>query len=528
MKKTIPEIMVILLLASMLTLTFSIQQAESSEPPGIEWSRTYGGEFDDMYHDTVVIQTSDGGYAIAGYTENFGAVQKDFWLVKINSTGHEQWNKTYDREGGVERPVSVIQTSDGGYAITGVAGTSEAAVNSFDFWLIKTDADGNHEWNKTYDGGARDEAMDVVETNDGGYAIVGYTTSFGGDADAWLIKTHSDGTMEWNYPYGDSGPDYGYSMVYTSAGEYIIAGQTGPYDNTDFWLIKVNSTGHMQWSKAYGGSANTGSALSVISTTDGGYAMTGYMWSLGASDADFWLAKTDSAGNMEWNKAYGGGDNDHARGVVQTNDEGYAIVGATKSFGEGQNDFWLVKTNSTGNMEWNETYGGPYEDWGRSLVPTLDGGYAIAGYTNSFGAGGYDCWLIKIAPEEISATVDIDPDTLNLKSNGEFVTAYIELPAGCDVAEIDLSTVQLEGISAITDTQYGFVTDHASYLVDHDGDGILERMVKFDRIVVRDALTGMIDYGEGVKFYDLTLTVTGELVDGTPFEGTDAIVVIMK
>jgi len=125
------------------------------------------------------------------------------------------------------------------------------------------------------------------------------------------------------------------------------------------------------------------------------------------------------------------------------------------------------------------------------------------------------------------ATINIDPDTLNLKSNGKFVTAYIELPEGYDVADIALFTVQLEGIPAITDPQYGFVTDPTSYIIDHDGDGILERIVKFDRATVRDALTGIIDYEEGVKFYDLTLTVKGE-VAGTPFEGSDTITVIKK
>jgi len=131
-------------------------------------------------------------------------------------------------------------------------------------------------------------------------------------------------------------------------------------------------------------------------------------------------------------------------------------------------------------------------------------------------------------PSIVSATVDIDPDTLNLKSNGEFVTVYIELPNGYNVADIDLTTVQLEGISAITDPQYGFVTDPAAYLVDHDGDGIMERMVKFDRATVQTYLTNEPDYESAPKFYDLRLTVTGELLDGTPFEGTDTITVIRQ
>jgi len=135
---------------------------------------------------------------------------------------------------------------------------------------------------------------------------------------------------------------------------------------------------------------------------------------------------------------------------------------------------------------------------------------------------------IQFAPA-IVTTIDIDPDTLNLKSNGEFITTYMQLPENYDVADIVPETVQMDGIQAVTDTQYGFVTDPDSYLLDLDGDGIAEtRMVKFDRATVRDTFTTMMDYEEGVKFYDLTVTIAGELVDGTLFEGTDTILVIKK
>jgi len=412
LKKVLTPLVVVVLF---VCLTFSILavqvKADPAEPP--EWARTYGGAKDDMYHDTVVIKTNDGGYALAGYTENFGAVQKDFWLVKTDADGNPEWNKTYDRQGGVERPLSVIQTSDGGYAITGVARTSEIAVNSNDFWLVKTDADGNPEWNKTYDGGARDDgACTVIETNDGGYALVGSTNSFGGDFDAWLIKTYSDGTMEWNYSYGGSGHDYGYSMVYTSDGEYIIAGQTpgqtGPSSPSDFWLFKVNSTGQLQWERTYGGPYGD-SALSVIQTSDGGYAMTGYAYPLGAGNMDFWLVKTNSTGHEQWNQTYGGPNDEHACSVIQTVDGGYAIVGCTESFGAVNGDFWLVKTNSTGHEQWNWRYGGDGEDWGQSVIQTSDGGYVLAGYTNSCGAGGWDGWLIKLAPEKRYLVVQTEP-----------------------------------------------------------------------------------------------------------------------
>lgn len=163
---------------------------------------------------------------------------------------------------------------------------------------------------------------------------------------------------------------------------------------------------------------------------------------------------------------------------------------------------------------------------GSSVVPVTPTQKVIITANVWTTAGSYVDWdYIYVTPLAVTATVDIDPNTLNLKSNGEFVTAYIELPSGYNVADIDLTTVQLDGISAITDPKYSFVTDPSQYLVDHDGDTIMERMVKFDRAIARDALTGIIDYDQGVKFYDITLKVTGN-VAGTPFEGTGTITVI--
>lgn len=457
MKKTICEIMVILLLTSMLTLAFNIQQAETSEPPETEWSRTYGGPDDDAAW--CVIQTDDGGYALAGYTSSFGAGGLDFWLVKVDSFGNKQWDKTYGGTNMERGPYSLIQTSDGGYVLTGETWSFGAGTS--DLWLVKTDANGIMQWNKTYGRSKSEEGWAVIQTADGGFAVAGMTNSFGaGVGDFWLVKTDADGNMQWNKTYGGSGQDEARSLVQVSDGGYVLAGNTrsNPTDILDAWLVKTDVNGIMQWDHTYGGAGEDGA------------------WS-----------------------------------VVQTSDGRYAIAGDTESYGSGDRDFWLIKTDSAGNAQWNETYGGPNEDWGRSLVHTIDGGYAIAGYTNSFGAGGYDCWLIKIAPEEIPATVDIDPDTLNLKSNGQWITAYITLPEGYNVEDIVLETVYLDGIlAAWSEIQDGMY------------------MVKFDRATVQACLTNEPDYDSAPKFYDMTLAITGNLVDGTPFEGSDTIRVLSK
>jgi hypothetical protein len=184
----------------------------------------------------------------------------------------------------------------------------------------------------------------------------------------------------------------------------------------DFWLVKTNASGNMIWNKTYGG-ASYDVAYSVVQTEDGGYAIAGYTQSFGAGLDDFWLVKTDADGNIMWSKAYGGENTDRAYSIVQASDGGYAIAGYTQSFGAGLDDFWLVKTDADGNAQWNKTYGGTNTDWVMSIVQTNDGGYATAGFTKSFGAGNGDFWLVKLAPEHDVAVIDITPAKIVVDQN---------------------------------------------------------------------------------------------------------------
>jgi protein involved in ribonucleotide reduction len=329
-------------LFSCFLIVMSGAQRVGAELSAEGWSKTYGGASDDVAH--ALVQTSDGGYALAGGTSSCGAGANDVWLVKTDASGNALWNKTYGGAGD-DWAEAMVQTSDGGYATAGP--TSSYGAGGNDFWLVKTNATGDILWNKTYGGTADDVAEALVQTIDSGYAMTGPTQSFGaGSYDVWLVKTDASGNAQWNKTYGGTGFD---------------------------------------WSEA------------LVQTGDGGYAIAGATWSFGTGNGDVWLVKTDASGNMQWNKTYGGANDDMAHALVQTDDGGYAIASYTGSYGAGASDFWLVKTDASGNMQWNRTYGGTGADWPQALVQSGDGGYAIAGYTKSYGAGASDVWLVRRA-----------------------------------------------------------------------------------------------------------------------------------
>ncbi len=358
--------------------------------PEEEWSKTFGGT--DTEFAFSVQQTSDGGYILLGVTNSYGAGSTDFWLVKTDSNGTKLWDKTFggtDHEG----PSSVQQTSDGGYILAGF--TMSYGAGSRDFWLVKTDSNGTKLWDKTFGGTDSDGAYSVQQTSDGGYILAGPTESYGaGSTDVWLVKTDSNGTKLWSKTFGGTDSDGGYSIRQTTDGGYIIAGSTRSYGAgmDDFWLVKTDSNGTKLWSKTFGGTDGDNPSA-VQQTLDGGYIITGYTKSYGAGNMDIWLVKTDSNGTKLWAKTFGGSENDDAWDVQQTSDSGYIITGSTESYGAGSTDFWLVKTDSNGNELWNRTFGGTGTEVALSVQQTTDGGYILAGAT---GSNGGDFWLIKV------------------------------------------------------------------------------------------------------------------------------------
>jgi len=288
---------------------------------------------------------------VAGHTRSFGAGEYDFFLIKTDANGNVQWVKTYGSNNW-DRALSVQQTSDGGYIVGGVISPVTPTID--DILLIKIDANGNVQWAKTYvEITNDDEARSVQQTSDGGYIVAGATQSFGaGSTDVFLMKIDANGNLQWAKTYGGQNWDGVSSVQQTSDGGYIVAGETvsfGDGSSSDFFLIKTDANGNVQWAKAYGGSGDD-HAFSVRQTSDGGYIVAGYTRSFGAGNWDIFLIKTDANGNVQWAKTYGGSNEEKAYFVQQTSDGGYIVAGETRSFGAGNLDIFLIKTDANGNI----------------------------------------------------------------------------------------------------------------------------------------------------------------------------------
>jgi len=446
----LPSVLLILIVLEILISILSVVElvkANSFEPT-VVWSRIYGGSEFEL--GTSLIQTSDGGYALLGDTNSYGAGEYDLWLVKTDCEGHQVWTKTY---GGEDREVtthtnSLQQTSDGGFVIVGR--TESFGMGSSDILLIKTDAAGTMEWNKTFGSGNWEEAYSVFQTSDGGYAIAGFTGSpLSGYTQIYIIKTDAFGNKLWDKTYDVRDLDYATDIIELTDG-YIVVGNTatlaGPGGT---WLAKLDISGNLEWNKIY----EDGFAQSIIEASDG-YLI------VGDKSANFWLIKIDYLGDTQWEKTFGGPKRDYALSAIIDYNE-FIIAGYTSSFGAGDTDMWIIKTDSFGNMLWNITYGGSEKDIGCSIVKVKDREYAIAGYTSSFGAGNLDLWLVKLME------LDTTPPEIVILSpqNVTYATNFVSLSFTVDEATSwigynldNQANVTITGNTTLTDLAEGLHT----------------------------------------------------------------------
>ena len=397
----------------LLFVTFTNAQA-----PILQAEKSFGGSENEFAFD--VHQTSDGGYIIAGQAaSNNGNVSgnhgdEDMWIIKLNKNGSIKWQKAL---GGLEDEAafSVQETNDGGFIAAGEASFSSGQVTgnhgTLDVWVVKLDINGNLLWQKSLGGTQRDFANSIQQTTDGGYIVAGGSFSNDGDvtghhgpniyADYWILKLDGGGNIQWKKTYGGSKGDIAMSVRQTTDGGYIVAGNSASTDGDvqgvsdsiygDFWILKLDRQGNMQWQKAFGGS-DYEQANSIQQTSDGGYVAAGWNRSPNDGDVtgnhgdyDFWVVKMNANGNMQWQKSLGGSLSDIGYSIKQTPDNGYVIAGGTISNNgdvsglHGKQDFWVVKINSNGNLVWQKSLGGSEYENAHSVDITKDGGYIVAG-----------------------------------------------------------------------------------------------------------------------------------------------------
>lgn len=374
------------------------------------WNKTYGEKNNE--EASAVLQTTDGGYILVGRTDGLGVDYRGI-VVKTDINGLEQWTKNYL---GFIR--ALIQTPDGGYAFVGEKWSFDFFYFSKnDMWLIKTDSNGAVEWNQSYGGNFNEAAYGLIQSADGGYILAGYTDSYGaGEKDMWLIKTDANGTLQWDQSYGGNMNEEAFGLIQTVDGGYALAGYTESYGNgkKDVWLIKTDVNGTIQWNQTYGGTENE-EVYTLVQTVDGDFLLAGYTESYGVGEEDIWLVKTDQSGARHWDKTFGSYWSDKAQALIQTTDGNFALAGSIYWDPRCEHpchfNMFLAKIDITGNEQWNQSYGGVNGDKAYGLLQTSDENFLLAGYTESYGAGGWDMWLVKTIKrryEETTTTTSWD------------------------------------------------------------------------------------------------------------------------
>ena len=436
--------------------------------PGIAFERTFGGAA--MDEGVSVSQTADGGYVLTGLTRSFGAGGEDVFLIRTDPSGSEVWAKTFGGSG-LDNGWSVLETPDGGFLIAGF--TDSFGAGGVDFYLIRTDSTGELLWEKTYGGEADDYAWAIQPAPEGGYVIAGQTDSFGaGDIDAYLIRIDADGEVLWTQTYGGKQVDRVFSVDQAPGGGFILAGITSSFGagGRDAYVVKTDSLGKTDWERTFGDIGDD-VAHSVDHTEDGGYLVMGYTNSFGAQDYDVYLIKIDFLGDTQWTQLFGGKADDRVITGQQTLDGGYILVGRTRSFGAGNWDMYLVKTDSIGDPQWSHTFGGALDDTGYAIQQTRDGDYVMTGFTRNAGAGLRDVYLLKIenpdatfifppaaAKLDCSIITDIAPDSPEGQALAQtLLNTHPDLSqvAGLQFAGIHFIS-QYEGLTLI---QAGFATN---------------------------------------------------------------------
>ena len=433
---------------------------------GNQWARIYYGNSSDMGQS--IQQTLDGGYIAAGYTGSYGSLNDDIWLLKIDRSGAIVWQKTYGGSG-KDRAYSIQQTSDGGFVVAGSSQSFNGA--DTDFLVLKLENDGRVSWQKTFGGSGFDRAHSIRQISGGGYIVAGITQSFdSGNDDIWVLKLDSLGNLVWEKGLVGNCSYEANSVVEATDGGYVVAGSVHSCElaNRDVLILKFDADGDLLWRKNYGGSISE-YAHAIDQTSDGGYIVAGRSRSFGGGyNTDVWVIKLDSSGVIAWQKIFGGNLFDRAYSVQQTVDGGYILAGATQSFGAGGDDIWLIKLGSNGVMQWQKTYGGSDSDIAYSVQQSSDSGYIVTGQSSSFNEGNAGVVVLKLDS-------DGGINFCDFVANSNASSSDTAVAGGFDISDqFFLLSPNVTDVSVTTQDSIADIIAVCSFDPDDiDGDGIL-------------------------------------------------------
>src|SRR5258706_178198 len=486
----------------MLTFISMTMMMAGTATAQVTFQKTYGGP--EKEATFKLTKTHDGGYALAGVTESFGSIPADAYLIKTDANGVLLWSKVY-RGSASDYATAIIETSDHGFLISG--GTTSFGSGSDDALLLKTDSAGNIVWSKVYGGTQQEYFTASLLTADGGFIAVGKSLSSGaGSNDILVVRTDASGDTLWTRIMGGAAFEEATNVIQKADGGFALCGRSSSFTiaNTDAVLMKLNLNGDTTWAIQYG---NFGAeeAHSVKQTYDGGYILFGNATSFG-NDYEVYLNHFNGNGNLLWSKLYGGPKTDAIYDGIITSDSGFAMCGFTDSYGEGHrgtdsSNYFLIRTNMNGDTLWTHTYGGDRVDESFGVLQADDGGFLVFGFSGSFGTDSIEAYLVKTNSQGISGCHE-EPSAPHILTPNTIVSGFpAQITSGLLVAAAPLTAISvsshenvlclLNGMNELEMNAEGFVvfpnpfTNHATIKFDKEiTAGTLRLYNMFGQIVV--------------------------------------------
>ncbi|HEX2615983.1 MAG TPA: hypothetical protein VHL57_00500, partial [Flavobacteriales bacterium] len=408
----------------LLSLVTGVALAQN--PPAVQWQRLYGGSSIEDGHD--VRPTRDGGFVGVGRTSSTDgdvAVMNgfvDLWVVKVDAGGQIEWEHAL---GGTQQDEgwAIVQTPDDGFIVTGATNSMDGDVvgvhpsdtalypaQTMDLWVVKLNASGALQWQRTLGGTGPDWGLSIVATMDGGCVVAGSTESSDGDVsgyhgggDVWVVKLDVNGSLQWQRALGGSLQEYVESMAATPDGGFILTGMTSSHDGDvsgnhggqDVWAAKLDANGGLQWQRCFGGSA-VDDGKDILATTDGGYLLAGTTLSNDGDvtglqgEVDAWVMKLDGSGALEWQRTMGGAGYEWSFGAMQAPNGTYVLCGGSSSTDGafsgghgGYSDALLFSLDAQGTLLWQTLLGGSGTELFQKVRLCSDGGFIVLGRTDS-------------------------------------------------------------------------------------------------------------------------------------------------